>query len=130
MPEFTGSTLHLSFAGVTLSGDFRNFDPSEEIGLVDASAGADTNRTYLTTLKDGKATLEMVAQTGGTALWAAVAPGSSGTLIWAEEGTATGKPKHSCLAIVMSRSRPVPYEDIDIINVEFQFNGAVTDTVY
>lgn len=130
MAEYTGNALYLKFGSTVLSADFRNFDQSEEIGLVDATAGADTNRTYLTTVKDGKATAEMVHQASGTALWTALAPGTSGTLEWGPEGTASTKPKHTVTAIVMDRKKVVPYEDIVVITAEFQFSGAVTDSVY
>lgn len=130
MPEYTGKDLYLKYGTTVLSADFRNFDQEEDVGLVDASAGNDANRTYLTTLKDGKATAELVHQTGGTAVWNALAPATSGTLEWGPEGTATGKPKHSVVAIVMSRKKVMPYEDIVVITPEFQFSGAVTDTTY
>lgn len=130
MAEYTGSTLYLTFGSTVLSGDYRNFDDNEEIGLVDASAGSDANRTYLTTLKDGKATVELVAQTGGTPLWDAMMIGSANTLTWAPEGTATGKQKHSVNAIVMNRKRSHPYDDIVAMTFDLQFSGAVTDTVY
>ena len=55
MAGYTGSALYLLFSGTTLSTDYRAFSDSEEIGMVDQSAGADTERTYLTTLKDGTA---------------------------------------------------------------------------
>lgn len=131
MAHFTGSGLVVTFGGTTLTADFRSFSESEEMGLVDSSAGADTNRSYLTTLKDGKATLEIVAPAGGSAVWNAVVPGTSGTLIWAPEGTATGKNKHTVSsAIVMNRDKEMPYDNIVVIKVEFQFSGTVTDSVY
>lgn len=130
MAEFVGSSLYLTFGSTVLSADFRSFDQTEEVGLVDASAGADANRTYLATLKDGKATVELVSQTAGTALWDAVVPGATATLTWAPEGTATGKQKHTAPTIVMSRKRTYPYDDVVVLTVDLQFNGAVTDTVY
>ena len=115
-----------------LSSDFRKFDQDETVGLVDLSAGNDTSRTYAITLKDGKATGEFVFQqdAAGTTLWGAVDKGASGTLEWSPQGSATGRPKSSVAAIVMSRKKTVPYEEIVAITVDWQFNGAVTDTVY
>lgn len=133
MAEFVfGSAGYIKFGSTVLSSDERTFTPEESIGLADATAGNDTARTRLATIKDGKASWEGVLQAGGTALWAAVAPGVSGTLEWGEEGTATGKPKHTVVAIVESRKREFPYEDIAVAQVEFVFSGgaAVTDTAY
>lgn len=130
MAEYTGKDLFLSFGGTVLSSDFRTFEPEETIKKVDATAGSDANATYLYTVKDGKATCQLVAQTGGSTLWTQLIPGTSGTLIWGEEGTATGKQKHSVLANVDRRAKSEPYDGIVVINVDFQFNGAVTDTAY
>lgn len=130
MAEYTGTALYMTFGATVLSSDYRNLDASEEVGLVDASAGSDTNRTYLATLKDGKATIELVAQTGGTVLWDALKPGTSDTLTWAPEGTATGKQKHAVPAIIQSRKRTYPYDDIVVMTFDLQMNGAVVDSIY
>lgn len=133
MAEYTGNDLYLSFKGTAIHADFREFSASEEIDLVDASAGADVAKTYLTALEDGTASLTLLDQTGGTAataMWQLMDKGTSGTLIWAPEGTATGKPKHTVVAIVSSRERKVPYDDVVELTFEFQFSGVVADAVY
>lgn len=127
MPEFTGSGLYVSFAGVVLSGRFRSLDVDETQAVVAKDAGADTAMTYLNTLADGKAGLEMLVDAGATALWAGIVKGASGTLIWGEEGTVAGKPKHSVLAIVIRRRRPIVYNEVTKQNADFQFNGTVVD---
>ena len=133
MAEYTGTAMYMTFAGTVISTDFRTFKTSESIDLVDASAGADVAKTYVNALEDGTASLELVDQTGGTAataMWQLMDKGASGTLIWAPEGTATGKPKHTVVAIVSSRDRNTPYNDLAVLSFEFQFNGVVSDTVY
>ena len=124
------STVHMIFGSTVLSGTYRTFSATEDADLVDGSAGVDANKSFLVALKSGKASVELVDQAAGTALWTAVAPGTSGTLIWAPEGTATGKQKHSAVCLVASRDRSTPYNEVAIIKVEFQINSAVTDTVY
>lgn len=132
MPEFIPGqqTGYIKFGSTVLSNDFRSFNPTEDVNLVDASAGNDANRTYLTGLKDGKATAELVSQTGGSALWAALAPGTSGTLEWGPEGTVAGKQKHTVNAIVMNRERSMPYAELEVLKFDFQFSGAVVDGTY
>lgn len=127
MPEYTGSGLYVAFAGTVFSSRFRSFDADETQALVAKDAGADTAMTYLNTLQDGKGTLEILAEAGGTALWAAGVKGASGTLIWGDEGTAAGKPKHSVPAIVARRRRNTVYNDIVKLTFDFQFNGTVVD---
>jgi hypothetical protein len=130
MAEIVGKNLYIEFGGTDLSSDFRTVTNNEETGLVDASAGSDAARTYIATLKDGTLDYSMVAQADGTATWDAVAPATAGTLIWGEEGTAAGNARHTVDALVASRSKDIPYDDLVIYNVSFQFNGAITDDVY
>ena len=134
MPEYTGKDLRLDWihAGgtITLSGDYRTLSESKEMALVDASAGADTDRTYLTTLKDGTLEFSALHQTGGSVLKAALEPGTFGTLIVGPEGTAAGKPKESIPAIVSNRTVQYPYDDVIEISATFQRNGSSAGTVY
>jgi hypothetical protein len=130
MAGITGAALFLQFGSTVLDTDYRAFSQAEEGGLVDASAGGDTNRTYLTTLKDGTASATIVEQAGSTAAWAAVAPLTSGTLTVGEEGTASGKPKMTVVAIVTSREKSMEYADLAVIDVEWQYNGAPTHSTY
>lgn len=133
MAEYTGNDLYLSFNGTVIHADFRTFSTSEQIDLVDASAGADVAKTYLTALEDGTASLTLLDQTGGTAAtaaWQLMDKGTEGSLIWGPEGTATNKPKHYVNAIVSSRDRSMPYDNVVELTFEFQFSGVVTDTVY
>lgn len=132
MAEFTGKNLIVVFATVTLTGNHRTFSVTEEMGTVDASAGADAARSYVTTLKDGTATLEVLGDdtAGGPTWWAAVAPGTTGSLVYGEEGSTSGQPRHTASAIVTSRKKDAPYDDLVTYTVEFQLNGAVTDDSY
>lgn len=130
MTAITGTALYCTFGGTVLDTDYRSFSHSEETGTVDGSAGSDANRTYLTTLKDGTASVSILIQAGDTSTWDAVAPQSSGTLEWAPEGTASTKPRHYAQAIVTSREMSMEYDDVAVGDVEFQLNGSVTDTTY
>jgi hypothetical protein len=129
---YTGGSAYIIFGTTVLNTYYRTASPSEEIELVDKSAGADANKTYLTALKDGTMDVECVMESGtaGTALWGALVPGTSGTLEWGPEGTATNKPKHTVTAIVRSRGKPLTYNDVSTFSVSFQFSGAITNTAY
>lgn len=122
MAEYSGTNMYVKFGSTDLSGDYRTMTVTEDMALIDASAGSDTGTTYVTTLINGTGTLELVDQAAGTALWAAVVNGTSGTLEWAPEGTASGKPKYTVTAIVQSRERRVAYNDVSILTINFQFS--------
>jgi hypothetical protein len=130
--EFTGKNLALTFGGTTLTGNHRTFTGTEEVGLVDASAGSDAARTYLPTLTDGKGTLEVLGDdsAGGPTWWAAVVPGATGSLVWGEKGSTAGFPKHTVNAVVSSRKKDAPYDDLVVYTVEFQYSGTVADGTY
>jgi hypothetical protein len=134
MAEYTGQNLVVSFihpsGTLTLNTDYRSLSAAPTIGMVDASAGSDANRTYLTTLKDGKYSYRGVAQTAGTVLKAALAPGVVGTLIIGAEGTAAPNQKETCPVISMGASYNYPYDNIVEITCDFQANGAVVLGVY
>lgn len=124
MAEFTGSGLYLSFGGVVYSADYRSLDLDESVDLIDASAGGDTWRPKLSTLRDGSFSFEYLSQTDGTAAWQGVAPNSEGTLEWAPEGTAAGKQKFTVNAVIKGRKRKIPYADIVVVTVEGEYNDA------
>jgi len=130
MAGITGTNLYLVFGSKVLDTDYRSFSDSEEMNLVDQSAGSDTARTYLTTLKDGTASATIVVQSGDTGTWGALVPGTEGTLEWGPEGTAATKPRHYVNAIVSTRERSMEYADLVVADIEWQFSGAVTDDTY
>lgn len=130
MAGFTGTALYLAFNGTVLDTDYRSFGPEENIDTVEQSAGADTNKTYLTLLKDGTASASIVAQAADTIIWGAVAPGTEGSLEWGEEDTTGGNQRHHVNAIVMSRTKTIEYAGLVVADISWQFSGAVTDTSY
>ena len=135
MPEFiAGPTMVLSWiwsGGTTsLAGDYRTCSWNPSVDYVDSSAGSDTYKGRLTALKDATAAVTLVAQTAGTALNAALAPGAAGTLIIAPEGTASGKRKITFPCYSDGATYEHPYADIVAISVGFTGNGAHTDGAY
>jgi len=122
---FTGKNAYIKFGDTELQTYYRTASPTEEVDLVDKSAGSDDSKTYLAALKDGTMSLEIVMPSGtaGTALWEAIAPATEGTLTWGGEGTAITE---SVNAIVKSRGRPLTYNDLTTVSVEFQFSGDVS----
>ena len=136
MTAITGTALYLSYGTgtpVVLNTDYRAFGESETGEVVDASAGSDTAKTYLTTLTDATATATIVLQAGTafTAVWAVLAPLQAGqTLTWAPEGTAATKHKHYAVAIVTKREKSMEFNDLVVCDIAWQFSGAVTDGTY
>lgn len=131
MARLTGKDLYVEFGGQDISGDFRTLEVSQEEDLEDVTAGSDAAHQYAAVRVDGRASFTgLYDDTNGETVWDAVAPGTSGILTWGAAGTAAGKPKSSVSAIVASRSMSIPYDGAIEISVEFQYNGAVSESTW
>ena len=114
---WTGGTLNLNT-------DYRSVSVKENVDTAETTAGADTHKTYLPTIKSATIDYSGLFPTGGTALYAALAAGMSGTLTVAPEGTASGKVSHAYPAICMGATYDTPYADVVTVNCTFQSTGA------
>lgn len=135
MPAYRGGeNMYISWASnagtVTLQGDYKTFSYTPSIDLLDQSAGADTNKTYVNGLKDGQGAIMVNMQTAGTAVTNALVEGASGTLTVGPEGTASGKQKIVYPAISQGASYNWPYENLVEVSCNFQQNGARSDTLW
>lgn len=119
-----GDNLYISFDGVEVDADYQTFEVGNTADTIDSSAGSQASKTYIVGLKDGTASLTY-AYTGsaGTAVTVKFKVGTSGTLLWGPEGTATGKPKGGVVALVTGHSRPHQYDGLVTRTVNFQFSG-------
>ena len=126
----TGQNYYILWATKELSVDYRTADVDEDIGTVEQSAGADADRTFLTTLKGGGKKYTGKHDATDTLLWYAIKPGTTGTLEWGEEGTAAGKPRHKVNAIVTNRHKGAAYDGLIVIDASWIYSGAVTDDTY
>jgi hypothetical protein len=115
---------------INLAGDERSVGWTPSIETVDATAGADTVRTFKSTFITAQASVSLVDQTGGTAVVAALAAGVMGTLIIGPEGTATGKRKITFPSMSQGAKYNWPYDGIAEIAIDFVATGAYTDASY
>lgn len=116
---------------IVMHGDYRTFTYTPSGDLADQTAGADTHKSYLPTLKDGKASFQGLLQgtsaVGGTLMAAGCAELLSGTLKWSPEGTALGKTLYTMPVISMGAALSYPYADVCDVKIDFQQNGARTE---
>lgn len=130
MAEFTGSALYVqwtSSAGTSdLSGDYRTVSWNPSIGMVDATAGSDPFKVYLTTQKDTTVSYSGVFQTAGTAVENQLLAGQYGTLTIGPEGTAAAKRKYTLPAFSQGGKFNWAYSDVVELACDFQGNGTAT----
>lgn len=137
MAEFAGTAVYCAwvYSGgtVNLAGNYRKIDYKPNIDLIEVTAGTDAAKTYLSAQKDGMFTIAGLLDTGGTVGAVAgtvLVEGAYGTLLYAPEGTATGKPKNTIPAISQGIEWGVSYNAVAEFSVSFQQNGARTDGVW
>ena len=132
MSTYAGSSLVVSWiqaaATTVLTGDHKSLTYTPSINFYDATAGADTHKSYIPGVKDGSATFNANFQSGtvagGTVTFAVLAEGTPGTLQWQPEGTASTKPKYVIPALAQGPQFSYPYDNVVEVTVNFQQNGA------
>ena len=136
MSAFAGSSLVVDWiqiaATTTLTGDQRSFSMTPSIAFIDETAGADSHKKYIPSIKDSSATFEAVLQAGtgagGTSVFGGtiLTEGNLGTLLIYPEGTAAGKTKYTWQCYSQGVSMTMPYADVISVTVNFQGNSAAT----
>lgn len=130
--EFTGSacvTKFVTTAGTAdLSADRKSTNYNPSVDFADATAGSDTYKVKLPTLKDTTASISGVLQSGGTVVEDICAAGNFGTLTIQPEGTATGKRKYTMPCYSKGMQTQFPYADTCEFSVDFEGSGAPTVT--
>ncbi len=127
MPHFTGKALYLNLVygtaeyvltgTVTPSSDYRSVSWEDSFDTVDITAGSDTDRDYLPTLRDASIDITLLDDgVSGSAIYRAFAAGNHGTLTIAPLGTAAGNPRYACWGFVQNAGK------------EFAYDGEVTRT--
>lgn len=126
--NITGKDAYISWVWsggtLNLATDNRSVSVKEAVDTAETTAGADTHKTFLPTIKSATIDYSGLFPTGGTALYAALTAGVTGTITVAPEGTAAGKVSHAYPAICMGATYDTPYADVVTVNVTFQSNGA------
>lgn len=128
--RYTGGQARIDFAGVTVSNDYSELQVELQMRIEEKTAGADTDATYNTTIKEGKATLKLF-DTGenGTAIATILRVGTAGNLTVWTKGNTTGKPIMSFPAIVTHFKEPIQFDKNILLDIEFIKNGPMISDV-
>lgn len=124
--RYTGELLAVSFDGVWFEADFKEFVKNETVATADTSAGTARDESHIVTMHAATFSYTGLQQigSGGSAVRTALKVGEGGTIIIAPEGTATGKPKYSCLVSVVKVDTKYPFAEVVEDSIEFKKNGA------
>jgi hypothetical protein len=132
MSTFAGSSIVIgwqqSAATTTITGDHKSFTFTPSINLINSTAGADANATYIAGVKDGTWTFNSNLQTGtasgGTSTFSTLAEGNLGTLWVYPEGSTAGKTCWRYPSIAQGAAFSFPYDNVVEATVNGQLNGA------
>lgn len=118
--------LYLEFDGQSLVTAFRKFDPGVSEDVVDATSGADglsSEHTIRATVAPTGEFLVLDDATG-QAIRAKLKVGTTGNLIWGEEGNASGKPRGGITARVKKANIAFSFDGEQVIQVEWSNTSA------
>ena len=122
MARYAGSAVEVTFGGATVSGYFTSTEWGDEAGVIDATAGTDTHEYTLLDVMSGRVTMTALHDSGtaGSAVYTALVPAASGTLVIHPTGTAANQSHHTWTsAKVISRRVSVARGDRAELNVEW-----------
>lgn len=130
MPEYVGSAqvLRWVYSGgtVALTPDLRSVTFTPSVDIIDATAGQDTSKQKLVSLRDAEFSATLVHQTGtATDYYASLQEGTGGTLLWSPYGTATSSRLITMPAICMGAPLTTPYSDVAEMSPSWTLNGTV-----
>ena len=129
--RIAGKDLYVSFNGSDISADFTSVSVSDEDDQVDVTAGAETYH-YFISLGRRTGTIDYEAfYNGGTAQtgFAALVPGTAGTMIIGPRGTASTMPKWTwSRVLVQNRNTDHPFDDAVKVTCSFQTSSLLSAT--
>jgi len=127
--RYTGETLTLMYDGVQIHADFLRFVVDDNLATLDITAGNAQDRAHIPSTRQVVFRLDILQQAkseAGTPIRQALRVGNHAELVYAPEGTSTGKPKYACNATVTACKITYPFEDVVRMEVELRRDGAFT----
>jgi hypothetical protein len=110
--------------------EIRSFNIDEVIDVVEDTSMGDSSKTYLASIKDFSGSVDLLFDETDTNGQTALAVGSSVTLNFAPEGTASGDVKLTGTAIVTGKSINSSFDGLVEASISIQGSGGLTTTTY
>jgi hypothetical protein len=117
------------FGTLSVGGQGRNLEVTQQAAEVDVTAYGSVAKEYVAGFIDRTATLQVLDDTTGSAMRAALAPGSSSSLTWFPIGTASGNPKfQAATAVITGQNLSYPYEDAVLFECTLRISGGLVES--
>ena len=124
MTKYTGNAMIFKVAGSALAG-LVSVEINEAAATYDTTVVGENSETHLPGKTNGQGTINLLDDSGEAAFDACV-PGTSYAMEFLPQGGTT--PKRAFTATVTGRQRPVSHNAATPVTINFQINGAITDT--
>lgn len=110
--------------------EIRGFSIDETIDTVEDTSMGDSSKSYLASIKDFSGSVDVLYDETDTNGQTALSVGSSVTLNFAPEGTASGDVKLTGTAIVTGKSITSSFDGLVESTISVQGTGGLTTTTY
>ena len=110
--------------------EIRGFSIDETIDTVEDTSMGDSSKSYLASIKDFSGSVDVIYDETDTNGQTALSVGSSVTLNFAPEGTASGDVKLTGTAIVTGKSITSSFDGLVESTITVQGTGGLTTTTY
>ena len=116
--------------GANAIAEIRSYSIDETSDVVEDTSMGDSSKTYLASIKDFSGSVDVLYDETDTNGQAALTVGSSVTLNFAPEGTASGDVKLTGTALITGKSVTASYDGLVESTITVQGTGGLTTDVY
>jgi hypothetical protein len=118
----------VKFGTLDISGQGRNLEIGQTADEIDVTTYGSDDKEYIVGMIERDGSLEVLDDSGSSAIRIALQPGSTNSLVWFPIGTASGNPKFSVgTAVVKEQNLSYPYDDAVMLNTNIRLSGAVVE---
>ena len=128
MVKYTGKDMRIFFGTVDISGQGRSLEIEQEANEIDATTYGSSDNEYIVGKTDRSASLEVLDDSASTAIRNALTVGTTNSMTWFPQGTASGLPKHTAgTVVVRSNNMSYPHDDVVTMGVDLRISGRPTE---
>lgn len=131
--KYSGEDVVVKFNSNDISGEGRALEISEAADEIDVTCYGDVDKAYISGKTDRNFSITILDKVNGTAATDAetlLETGTSGTLEWAPEGTASGKRRRFGSAIVLRNRKTFPHDGAVQFAIDGRISGSITKGTY
>lgn len=116
--------MRITFGTVDISGQGRSLEVEQTAEEIDATTYGSSDNEYIVGKTDRSGSIEILDDSASTAIRTALTVGTTNSMAWYPQGTASGNPKHTAgTVVVLSNNMSYPHDDVVTMSVDLRING-------